>query len=564
MSHAFFELTAVLILAAGGGMLAKALRQPTILGYILVGVIVGPVGLLHLDNVEMLDALAEIGIASLLFLVGLDLRMEQVREYGKAALYTGLGQIVFTSIIGYAIVRLLGFAPLAALYVAVALTFSSTIIVVKLLGEKHALDTLYGRICVGFLLVQDFVALGFLILLSSLRPGMASLSELPVLDTVWAFGKGTLLLAICVFMGRKVLPPIMRWMAQSAEVMFLAALAWGMGVAALAASPRMGLSIEIGAFMAGVALSSSIERHHIVGRVKPLRDFFIVLFFVVLGSKMAISNIAAVAWPSVVLSLFVLIGNPLIVLSIMGFMGYRSRTSFLASVTVAQISEFSLILAALGLKLGHLDERAVTLVTVVGIVTIGVSSYMIIYAERLYGWISRPLRFFERHHPSEKIDGRGGRRGHVILIGCHRIGHNMLNALEASRDLLTVVDLDPEVVEKLRDRGIHAIYGDITDPEIEDAVGLAKAKTVISTVPDDHVAATIIERVRVENPKAKLLVTAQSEHEAIHYYRLGADYVILPHFMSGRHAAQILEKSDSGRELSRLRKHDLALIEEAF
>lgn len=563
-SSIFFELTSVLVLATVFGAIALALRLPTIIGYIAAGVVVGSVGILHLDSLETLNGLAQIGIASLLFMVGMEMRMDQIREYGKAALFTGLGQMVFTSVVGYAILRMLGFEPLTSLYIAVALTLSSTIIVIKLLSEKQALESHYGRLVVGFLLVQDFMALGFLILLSSMSAGSAG-GSVPLAATLMAFGKGSLLLGGSLLFGKYVLNRIMNWAAHSGELVFLLSLGWGMGLAALAGSQTMGLTIEIGAFMAGLAMADSIERHHVASRIRPLRDFFIMMFFVVLGSQMAIGDLASVAVPTILLSLYVLIGNPLLMLVIMGALGYRSRVSFLVSVTVAQISEFSLIMMALGLKLGHVNQQAVTLVTAVGVVTIALSSYLILNADRIYPHIRQFLRLFE--FGRARKDGgsaHDAKTGHVVLIGCHRIGHNILQALERGRKDFVVVDMAPEIVDDLTRRGIGAIYGDITDPDIQDALNVAKARLIVSTIPDTHAALHLLRMLKRMRARAKVVLTAQNEHDAALYYREGADYVILPQFMSGRHMAHVIEKDKTLRSLASMRKRDLAVIDGTF
>lgn len=561
MSHVFLELTLVLALATGFGMLARWLKQPTILGYIATGLIVGPLGFLKLNSPESLDTMAELGITFLLFLVGMEMRFKDLKHVGKAALFTGIGQIVFTSVIGYALARLLGYGGLTAFYVAVALTFSSTIIVVKLLSEKRELESLHGKIVIGFLLVQDFVALLFLILLTSLTgAGDVTLATLPYGAIGFAFLKGAALLGVSLAVGRWIMPPLLRSVGRSQEVLFLVSMAWGMGMAAIAALPQVGLTIEIGAFLAGIALAGSIERHQISSRIKSLRDFFIVVFFIVLGSKMVLSSAAAVTTPAIILSLFVLIGNPIIVLVIMGAMGFRSRTSFMASVTVAQISEFSLILMALGARLGHVSPDAVSLVTVVGIVTIAVSSYLIIYSETIFGWLKKPLKVFEFRAEARTAPAAPERRDHVVLVGCHRMGHNILASLEEMHKEFTVVDFNPDVVERLGKRGIHAVYGDISDPEIAELAGLERARLVISTVPGFEDSRAILEFTRKRNPQARIILTAENEYESLDLYEAGADYVLLPHFIGGLQLARILEGDRSLASLGKLREQDLAII----
>jgi len=562
MNGIFLDITLVLILATALGMLAKWLRQPTILGYLAAGILIGPLGLVEISNTEVLDAFAEIGITLLLFLVGMEMRLRELRYIGKPALLTGIGQIVFTSLIGYLITRLLGYSTLSALYIALALTFSSTIIVVKLLSEKHVLDSLHGKLVVGFLLVQDFVALLALIMITSLTPEVGVTGQLPLAVLSITVLKALILFGIVLLLGKYVIPRLLHTIGHSQEMLLLSSLAWGLGLAALVTIPQIGFSIEIGGFLAGIALADSIEHFQISSRIKSLRDFFIVIFFTVLGLKLALSNLTAIWFPTLILTAFVLIGNPLIVMLILGLMGYRSRTSFLASVTVAQISEFSLILVALGHRLGHLDETAVSLVTAVGIITITLSSYLIIHGERLYDRYRHVLRVFEFRDLRLGTDERqtAPKDGHIVLVGCDRMGSSILHSLKELHRDVTVIDFNPDVINRLMDRKIDAVYGDISDPDIQESAGLAKAKLVISTVPGFDDSINLLEFMKGHNPKAKIILTTEREHDAIRLYRAGAYYVLLPHFIGGLQLAHTMEDDPTLRSLRRQRNQDLEIL----
>ncbi len=561
MSHIFFEIALIIVLAAVLGGIAARLKQPAVLGYILTGLIVGPAGFLRLNNPEAVDAFAQIGITFLLFLVGMDMRLKDLKQVGRTALLTGLGQIFFTAAIGFVIVRLLGYGAVAALYVSVALTFSSTIIVVKLLSEKHALDSLYGKITVGVLLVQDFVALGFLMLLSSLSSAGGAVVSLSPDQIGFTFVKGTLLLAAVLLCGKYVMPKLLHLAGRSHETLLLASLAWGMGLAALVALPQIGFTIEIGGFMAGVAIAGSYEHSQIVGRIKSLRDFFLVMFFVILGSKIVLSNLPMIWAPALVLSFFVLVGDPLIVLLIMSALGYRSRTAFMTSVTVAQVSEFSLILVNLGYKLGHVDGTVVSLVTLVAIVTILISSYMILYSDRLYALMEKFLKRFEFN--VRGLEGAApphGLKNHIILVGCHRMGRSILESLEEMHKHFVVVDFNPDVIVHLRRRDIHAIYGDISDPEIQEQAGVGQARLIISTAPMHQDSMNLLKHLRRANPKAKLIFTAENEPDALLMYEHGADYVMLPHFIGGMQLAETIRGDANMRSLKVMRDQDLSII----
>ena len=562
----FGELALVVVIAAALGVLAHMLKQPTLVGYLLAGFIIGPFGYLKLVNLDIVHVLAEVGIALLLFMIGLEMNprmnFREFREFGKPAVYTGVGQIFFTFIAGFFLVMYLGFGMLASAYISIALTFSSTVIVVRLLSEKKDLNSLYGKIVIGFLLVQDFFAILALIFL-------AGLSRLAVDASVWgvilsvflSFLKGGALLAASIFLSRRVFPRILDALGRSQEALFLFSIAWGLGLAALMATPWIGFSIEIGGFLAGLALASSITHFQIAGHIKPIRDFFVMLFFVALGAQLVVGNFAEISYSATVLSLFVLIGNPLIVMFIMAFLGYRSRTSFLASLTVAQISEFSLILAALGLRLGHLDERAVSLVTFVGIITITISSYFILHGSAIYEFMKRGLKFFEwRRGVAEKSGGAAPHANHVVLVGAHRMGSNIMAALKAVGEPFVVVDFDPLIVEALIKKNVPVIYGDITDEEIQELAGIGRARVIISTGPDAKDSAILLALLKRENPGAIIVLTAETEWEAKRFYEGGADYVILPHFVGGLQIAQAI-KSDKGfNQLEALKEHDLGLL----
>lgn len=560
MEHIFLELAVVLALATGLGALARALKQPTLLGYIATGLIVGPLGLLQLNHGEVLDTLAQFGIAFLLFLAGMEMNFSELRHVGRSAIVIGISQIAFTGAIGYLIATLLGMTPLSALYVGITLAFSSTIIVIKLLSEKKSLDSLHGKLVVGVLLVQDFVALGALILLSGLSGSETEPSRLPLVIAL-TFAKGAALLIASLLIGKYVMPKLLHRLAGSQEVLFLASLTWGLGLAALADLPSVGLTIEIGSFMAGVALSESVEHFQIMSRVRPLRDVFAVTFFITLGSKLVLSGTSDHLLPIILLSLFVLIVKPFLVMIAMGLLGYRARTSFMTGIAIAQVSEFSLIVMALSLRIGHTDQGLVSIITAVALITILVSSYLILHAENLYAWLAPFLKkAIEYSAKYEKHVRDATLKNHIVLVGAHRVGHNILRALEDLHKTFMVVDFNPDVVLHLERRGIRALYGDIGDPDIQDAAGFDTARAVISTVPSLNESVHLLARLKKSNPRAKVILTASTELDAVALYERGADYVILPHFAGGLQLGRLLEEDKTLRTLPKLREQDLAII----
>ena len=426
-SNPFFELAAIMIISALVGLVGRFLRQPLIVAFIGVGILVGPWGLDLLESIDKVHLLAELGIAILLFAIGLKLDLTLIKSTGKVALLTGLGQVLFTSFFGYIIAVAFGFSTMTALYVAVALTFSSTIIIVKLLSDKKEIDSLHGQISIGFLIVQDIVVVLVMIFLSALGAGTASS---PAFDIAIVVLKGFGMLAVIGLLMRYVLPHLIKLLGNSQELMVLFAISWAISLAAV--GDWLGFSKEVGAFLAGVSLASTEYREIISGRMTTLRDFLLLFFFINLGAELDLSLIGEQIKPAVVFSLFVLLGNPLIVLVIMGIMGYKKRTSFLAGLAVAQISEFSLILAALGLHLGHIDDNTMGLITLVGLITIGLSTYMILYSHQIFEVISPFLRIFEKKDPYRELKVKQMEEAHfdVVIIGLGRYGNNIAKSLE--------------------------------------------------------------------------------------------------------------------------------------
>jgi len=368
-----------------------------------------------------------------------------------------------------------------------------------------------------------------------------------------------------MWLSAKVFPKVLHYIGRNDELLLVFALAWALGLAAFVATPFVGFSLEIGGFLAGLSLASSSAHYEISARIKSIRDFFIIIFFIVLGSGLVLTNITSMVSPAVIFSIFVLIGNPLIVMILLGLLGYKPRTGFLAGVTVAQVSEFSLILVALGLKLGHLTNQEVGVVTLVGIITISLSSYIILYASRVYEWLKGPLSIFDfRKGVAEKHVQTAILKNHVVVIGAHRLGHHLIDWLIKQKLPFVLVDFNPEVVEEYIQKNVLAVCGDITDSYIQEQVNLDHAKLIISTIPDYNDNLSLLDAVkRMTNgkrSKPKLIFIAQDESEVRALYDQNIDYVISPHFMGGIHLAKILEGKDIAGGLKKLREHHLRIL----
>lgn len=527
LANVFYEVALLLLVAAVVGAVALSFRQPLIVAFIAVGILVGPAGLGWVRSHDQIDLLATLGISLLLFVVGLKLDLHLIRSLGRVALATGLGQVVFTSVIGYAISLALGMDHIPAIYVAVALTFSSTIIIVKLLSDKREIDALHGRIAVGFLIVQDIVVVLAMIMLSAL--GVATTGGSFTRDIALVLVKGLAMLAATGLLMRYVLPAMMHRLARSGELLVLFGIAWAVVFAAI--GDLLGFSKEVGAFLAGVSIASTPYREALSTRLTSLRDFLLLFFFISLGAQVEVRLLDAQILPAVVLSLFVLIGNPLIVMVIMGLMGYRKRTGFLAGLTVAQISEFSLVFAALGLSLGHIGANTLGLITLVGLVTIGLSTYLIIYSHRLYEWLAPYLGAFERGvpHREQKLDGAGGERTRdVILFGLGRFGENVARGLREQGASVHGVDFDPQLVARWQAGGLAAQYGDAEDPEFPSTLPLVATRWVVSTIPEFNINLALMQALRSHGYTGHYALTAHHARDAEALKRHGADLVLNP------------------------------------
>jgi Kef-type K+ transport system membrane component KefB/voltage-gated potassium channel Kch len=550
-----FELAAIILIAAVLGVLMRQLKQPLILAYLVTGFIIAYIGWINLDK-ETFKLFAELGVVFLLFLIGLEINYDSLRLVGRQSIILGLGQIIFTFVFGFLIAIFFNFNFLASAYIGIALTFSSTIIIVKLLSEKKDTSSFYGKLSIGFLLVQDLVAILILIFLTGISTGINNQNI--ALNMFLTIIKGLILFGLILYIGRRFLPLVFDRAAKSNELLFLISLAWLFLMVAL--TKKLGFSLEVGGFLAGLALSNSSENFQIAAKLKPLRDFFIMIFFIVLGSSFVISNVSKIGFEIFAFSLFVLIGNPLIVLILMGILGYRKRTSFLTGLTVAQISEFSLILASLGLKIGHINEEVVALITGVGIITITVSTYLILNADFIFKKIHKYLSIFEKKKPLEDNLENLQIKKPVVLIGAHRTGQSI--ALNIPAKNLLVIDFDPDIISFLRKQGIDYIFGDIADPDVFEKSQIKEAKLVISTTPDFNDNMFLLEEIKKigKEKRPKVIVRAETEKDALILYEKGADYVILPYFTAGQYLGKTITVDPEVKILNQLKSKDLEFL----
>jgi len=557
MINPFIQFGLIILVVLGVSIIIRLLKQPLIIGYILSGILVGPFFLNLIQGGETLNVFSEMGIAFLLFIVGLHLSPKVIREVGPVAFITGIGQIVFTAAIGYFIALWMGFPSLTSVYIAGALTFSSTIIILKILSDKDALDKLYGKISVGFLLVQDFVAILVLIIISSIssEAGSSGAGSVFLFTLLKGFGAVIVLFPLSYY----ALPKLSNFFAKSQEFLFVFAISWGFGLSVLFL--YAGFSIEVGALIAGVLLSFAPYSCEISSKLKPLRDFFLISFFIILGSRMIFTNISALIIPTIVFSLLVIIGNPFIVMFLMGRMRYSKKTSFMSGLTVAQIGEFSLIFVALGVKFGHVSQEILSFITLISLFTIFGCTYLIMYSERIYKKFSRVLTIFERKKIEEKEIPKENYK--YILLGYNRIGFSVIKAFTKITKNFLVVDYNPDVVKELQEKGINAVYGDVDDSEFLGELRVDKASVIVSTVPEKETNKLILEFINRNKMKPILLLTGRQIEDALELYAAGANYVILPHFLGGEYTEKLIEHAkDNKEDYKKERQKELRILKE--
>lgn len=552
--NSFAEIGLLLGVATIVSLLMRLLKQPLIIGHIITGFLVGKYAFGIFHNLETFELFSHLGIAFLLFSVGLNLNPKVLREFGLASVLNTFGQVFLTGSAGVLICLLLGYNWTTSLYVGVAISFSSTVIVLKLLADKGDMDKLYVKVSIGSLLLQDLIAIILLFIVPILTGSTGTGGELfKTLGLGLLVGTGIFLFANYVI---KFLHP---YLTRSQELLFLFANSWAIGVSILFS--YIGFSLEGGALIAGVALSNLPSSREINARLTPLRDFFIVAFFILLGTRMVVSDFDQVLVPAIILSVFVLLVNPLIQMIVMGFLGYRKKTSFQTGMMAAQISEFSLILVGLGVTLKQVEPSVLSTVTMVGIVTIFISTYFIFYSDKLYNYLAPYLNIFERKNAREKAVHT--EKYPIIVVGSGRVGYDFIKLFKKENLNFLVIEHDPEAVEQLKGMGVNCFYGDASDPDLLVDIKLNQADIVISTVPDlatNHVILSIAKR----GSKPPLVMqVAHSINNALELYKAGAGYVVLPHFLGGKYASQLIKdrskiKIIRQRHINQLQERSLA------
>lgn len=483
----------MVVAAAGFALLARALKLPAMVSYLAAGLLLGPLsGLLEIT--DSLQLITELGIVLLLFLVGLELSLDKIRHMGWPALLGGVGQVLITLGAAWLLNRCLGIAPITAFWLAFPLTFSSTVVVVKLLEEKGHFHRPYARLAIGILLVQDLAVL----ILLTLTSGSSTAGEDGSVLTgiLKALGGMGVLVGLVLASSRWLLPHPMKWASRSPDTLFISSLAWCFSV--VVGAHALHLSHETGAFLAGIALAQLPYSHDLRRRVHPMMNFFIAVFFVALGAKVDFSSLdlhglgIVLAW-----TLFVLLAKPFVVHGLLRLLKQSGETAFLSGITLAQISEFSFVFAALALKAGFLPPESLAWIGLTGLATIAISALAIERNAVVYramvrrGWLQAGAE--DRFHDPEDEAQHHTLRQHVIVVGVNTLGLELVQHLMARGEKVLVIDSDPR---KLQNLPCETLHGSVEFLSVLQDAGLRHAKLLISALQIEDVNNMLAYRCR--------------------------------------------------------------------
>lgn len=538
MDSVFESLSLIIAVAAGLALLMRLIGQPLIIGHIVTGIIVGPAVFRIGNTPDVFNVFSEIGIALLLFIIGLSLNPRVIKDVGKTAGGIGAIQVIIIGILGWAAGIWLNLSSAESLFFGIALAFSSTIIALKLLSDKHETSRLYGRITTGILLTQDIIATFALLFAAS-----ASSHEFAVGSLLGVVVKGLVLGAAIYWFANSFLPRWSKQIATSQEFLFLFAIGWALGVSALFV--KAGLSLEIGALFGGICLSSLPYTEEISARLRPVRDFFVVVFFITLGTGLSFSNLPRLLPAILVGSLIVMAIKPIVVLIGMELAGYSKRTSFKTASAVGQASEFSVVLAVLGVNHDLIGQDVAVALTFITLISIAGSAYLILFSDKLYAKTEKYLDYFMRGRP--RLEHEKHKSYELVLFGYQKGGHEFINTFKQLGRSFVVVDYDPEIIESLEKQKIDCLYGDATDPELLEEAGADKAKLVISAVTDHKANIMLLDYIARKNPSAVIICQADYIKDALELYDHGANYVMLPHYIGSEQIGAFIKKSELKR-----------------
>ncbi len=520
------DIAIIVVAGLVGGLIAQQLRQPLVLGYILAGVVVGPyTGLITVSEVQDVELLAEVGVALLLFALGLEFSLKELRPIRNIALIGTPLQLLLSAGLGLGIGRWLGLGWVPAVWLGALLALSSTMVVLKTLMGQGRLGTLSGRVMIGILIVQDLAVVPLMIVLPQLGRAEGGLAVLGL-----AAVKGFLFLGLMVLVGTRLIPWLMQRIARwnSRELFLLASTALGLGIGY--ATYLVGLSFAFGAFVAGLVLSESDYGHQALSDIIPLRDVFGLLFFVSVGMLLDPGYLLTNLGTVLLVVLLVVVGKGLILLGITRLFGYVNMAPLAVALGLFQVGEFSFVLARVGLSNHSIDKSLYSLVLTTAVFTMLLTPFVSGLAEPLYRWFSR----WRKAVPLQTIQlPVADLINHVVIAGGGRVGEHVARVLQRLNKDFVILELDGRRVEQLKEAGLPVIYGDASQAVILEAAAVERADLVLVTVPSIAVAQAVVEEVRRHNATIHIVARAEGVAQMTALYQRGVYEVVQPEFEAG-------------------------------
>ena len=548
------DITLCILFAWVLGLLAHFSRQPLILAYLIAGFFIGPFGTGWVKSQESISIISELGLIFMLFMIGLEIDLKKIVRAGKVILFAAGGQLLGGCLLGILFFMGIGLSigggKFDALYLCVACALSSTVIIVKVLYEKRELDTLPGRVTLGVLVLQDIFAILFL----AVQPSLANLQISVILLSI---GRVGVLVATALALSRYVLPRLFHQIARRPELILLGALAWCFLIGEIA--EKLHLSREMGSLVAGVSLSTFPYALDVTAKVTTLRDFFITLFFVALGMTIPIPGLSVISL-ALLIAAFTVVSRVLTTFTPLYLMKQGLRASLLPAINLAQISEFSLVVIQTGVAANHITTETASAASFAFVVLAVLSTFVMGRSDQftrlLIGQLKRiGIRDLDHRHEIEgEQEGGHGEARRIVILGFFRAASALLSEIERQNQSLleqiTVVDFNPVVFQTLADRGLHVIYGDISNVDTLVHAGVGKAELIILSVPDSLLKGAnnekLVRHVRALNPTARIVATADLLSDVNDLYAAGADYVTVTRLTDAHELFAVIEAADAG------------------
>ncbi len=548
------EIGMIIILCAIMASFSRLIKQPPLFAYVLSGFIIGPALFGFIKDMDIISSFSQIGIAFLVFLAGLEISLKKLKQVNmKKIVLVGLLQIVILLSLALPLLRFIGLDFMQSVYLGMIITFSSTMVVLKILSDSGDLVTLHGRIIIAILLLQDLFAIFAISIISS--------GEMTLEGVAPAVFKLLFIVGVSILLQKSVLNYTFKRAASSKHAKELVVLfALAVLFVFIILSLVLELSIAIGAFIAGMALANLSYKSELEARIKPLRDFFSILFFVALGMQITIVGLRSEIVLFCVLIVGAIIIKPLIIFILLKIFGYTEKTSFVSSIGLGQLSEFSIMIATIGFAVGVLSQTILSTVIIATIVTMSLAVFMLEKENQIYRIFRKPISLLNFIPVRENIgymDDKSDKN--ILIVGCDRMGKIILKEfLPSHKEEVVVLDYNPEIIAMLKDKKISCVYGDIESPDILESFDVKKLTRVISTAPNLNDGVLLLKKIKSENPETKVILTAQTNEDALELYDQGADYVMLPRFTAGEVVSNIIRKEDNA--LKEVKKNQIERI----